>query len=118
LIALRKNSYNNTRGLISQSFNILHLNEGDKVLAYHRWDLGGPGDDVLVIINFANKAQDDYVLNFPRDDIWKVRFNSNWKGYSPDFEEIGVSEVNAQNGNGQIKLGPYSVMILSQDPKV
>jgi 1,4-alpha-glucan branching enzyme len=118
LINLRKNAYGNTRGLVSQSFNILHLNEGDKVLAYHRWDLGGPGDDVLVIINFANKAQNDYVLNFPRDGIWKVRFNSNWKGYSSDFEEIGVSETTVENGNGKIKLGPYSVMILSQDPKV
>jgi 1,4-alpha-glucan branching enzyme len=115
LIALRKNQYGNSTGLISQFFNVLHLNEGDKVLAYHRWDKGGPGDDVIVVINFANKAQDNYVINFPRPGIWKVRFNSNWKGYSPDFEEIGVSEISVNDNNGQIKLGPYSVIILSQD---
>lgn len=115
LLALRKNEYNTTRGLISQSFNILHLNEEEKVLAYHRWDQGGVGDDVLVIINFANKSQKNYWLNFPRLGIWKVRFNSNWKGYSPDFEEIGVAEVVVEEGGGKIQIGPYSVIILSQD---
>jgi 1,4-alpha-glucan branching enzyme len=115
LIALRQNSYNNTLGLISQSFNIMHLNEAEKVLVYHRWDKGGPGDDVIVAINFANKEQKDYWINFPNDGVWKVRFNSNWKGYSPDFEEIGVSETKAENTSGKISLGPYSVIILSQD---
>jgi 1,4-alpha-glucan branching enzyme len=115
LIALRKNQYGNTRGLISQSFNILHLNEGDKVLAYHRWDQGGPKDDVVIVINFANKEQKDYWINFPNDGIWKARFNSNWRGYSSDFEEIGVSEVVVSDSSGKINIGPYSVIILSQD---
>jgi len=115
LIALRKNQYDSTRGLVSQSFNVMHLNEGEKVLVYHRWDQGGPGDDVIVAINFANKAQSDYWINFPTDGNWKVRFNSSWKGYSPDFEEIGVSEVEVKDGGGKISLGPYSVLILSQD---
>jgi 1,4-alpha-glucan branching enzyme len=115
LIALRQNSYNNTLGLISQSFNIMHLNEAEKVLVYHRWDKGGPGDDVIVAINFANKEQKDYWINFPNDGVWKVRFNSNWKGYSPDFEEIGISEATVENTSGKISLGPYSVIILSQD---
>jgi 1,4-alpha-glucan branching enzyme len=115
LIALRKNQYDTTLGLTTQSFNVLHLNEGEKVLVYHRWDKGGPGDDVIVVINFANKEQKDYWVNFPRDGSWKVRFNSNWKGYSPDFEEIGVSETDVTDGRGKISLGPYSVIILSQD---
>jgi 1,4-alpha-glucan branching enzyme len=115
LIALRKNQYGNTKGLVSQSFNILHLNEGDKVLAYHRWDQGGPKDDVVVVINFANKEQNDYWVNFPNDGIWKARFNSNWKGYSPDFEEIGISEAVVSGGRGKINIGPYSVIILSRD---
>jgi 1,4-alpha-glucan branching enzyme len=115
LIALRKNQYGNTKGLISQFFNVLHLNEGDKVVAYHRWDKGGPGDDVLVVINFANKAQNDYILSFPREGTWKVRFNSSWKGYSSDFEEVGISETTTANGRGKLNLAPYSVLILSQD---
>jgi 1,4-alpha-glucan branching enzyme len=114
LISLRKNQYNNTKGLISQNFNVLHLNEGDKVLAYHRWDKGGAGDDVMVVINFANRSYDDYWINFPNNGVWKVRFNSSWNGYSDDFENIGVSEVNVENNSGKLSLGSYSVLLLSQ----
>jgi 1,4-alpha-glucan branching enzyme len=114
LISLRKNQYNNTKGLVSQNFNVLHLNEGDKVLAYHRWDKGGAGDDVMVVINFANRSYDDYWINFPNNGVWKVRFNSSWNGYSDDFENIGVSEVNVENNSGKLSLGSYSVILLSQ----
>jgi 1,4-alpha-glucan branching enzyme len=115
LIALRKNLYGHTLGLISQAFNVLHLNENDKVVAYHRWDKGGPGDDVMVIINFANKTQKDYILNFPSNGVWKVRFNSNWKGYSSDFEDTAGEDVDVLSENGKVNLGPYSAIILSQD---
>jgi 1,4-alpha-glucan branching enzyme len=114
LISLRKNQYNNTKGLVSQNFNVLHLNEGDKVLAYHRWDKGGAGDDVMVVINFANRSYDDYWINFPNNGVWKVRFNSSWNGYSDDFENIGVSEVKVENNSGKLSLGSYSVLLLSQ----
>jgi 1,4-alpha-glucan branching enzyme len=116
LINLRKNQFNNTKGLISQNFNLMHLNEKDKVLAYHRWDIGAPGDDVMVVINFANRSYDNYWVNFPNNGVWKARFNSNWQGYSDDFENIGLSEVNVENNSGKLSLGSYSVLIFSQDP--
>ena len=115
LIALRKNEYGNTVGLIGQSFTILHLNEESKVLAYHRWDQGGPGDDVVVVINLANRAWEDYIVNFPRSGVWKVRFNSDWKGYSSDFTDSNISEVTVDNGVTSLAMAPYSVLILSQD---
>ena len=115
LIALRKNQHGNTKGLISQWFNVLHLNDNDKVMAYHRWDEGGPGDDVVVVFNFANTIHQDYVINFPRDGIWRVRFDSDYKGYSPDFKGLEVGDINVENGTGSLALGPYAVLILSQD---
>ncbi len=115
LISLRRNEHHNTRGLTGQSFTILHLNEENKVLAYHRWDQGGPGDDVIVILNFTNRNQQDYFVNFPRDGVWKVRFNSDWKGYSPDFKDVSISEYTAEGGGAHVTIGPYSVQILSQD---
>jgi hypothetical protein len=36
--------------------------------------------------NFANRAYDNYSLGFPRDGVWKVRMNSDWNGYSLDFD--------------------------------
>lgn len=115
LIALRKNQYDNTRGLIEHSFNVIHLNEDNKMLAYHRWERGGPRDDVIVVLNFANRVQKDYRIYFPRNGLWRVRFNSDWKGYSPDFKDTGTKDVQAENNSGALDIGPYSAIILSQD---
>lgn len=115
LIALRKDQHGNSRGLTGQSFAILHLNEENKVLAYHRWDQGGAGDDVIVIFNFANKIYKDYSIHFPRTGTWHVRFNSDWKGYSPEFKDTKLDEVHVEGDSGAVVLAPYSVLILSQD---
>lgn len=115
LIALRKNQYANTAGLSGQSLAVLHLNEDAKVLAYHRWDRGGVGDDVVVIFNFANRVQSDYRLDFPRPGTWTVRFNSSWQGYSPDFKTMKLEQVQADDRAGSLQLAPYAVLILSQD---
>jgi 1,4-alpha-glucan branching enzyme len=62
-----------------------HLNDVDKVVAYHRWKDGGPQDDTIVLLNFANRAYDAYTIGFPRPGLWRVRFNSDWSGYDHDF---------------------------------
>jgi len=115
LISLRKNQYDNTRGLVQHSFNVIHLNEDNKVLAYHRWERGGPCDDVIVVLNFANHVQKDYRIYFPRDGLWRVRFNSDWRGYSPDFKNTDTKDVQAEHNSGSLDIGPYSAIILSQD---
>ncbi len=115
LIALRKNQYGNSAGLAGHNINILHLNDADKVLAYHRWDKGGPKDDVMIIINFSSKLFKNYDLSFPRNGKWHVHFNSAWKGYSQDFKNVDIADVNVENGKGTIAVPPNSVLILSQD---
>jgi 1,4-alpha-glucan branching enzyme len=116
LIALRKNEYNNTKGLTGGSCTVLHQDDSNKILAYHRWDEGGSGDDVVVIINFGHKSQNGYELAFPGKGTWTVRFNSDWKGYSEDFENVTTSTVEVSDKSvGRINIGAYSVLILSQD---
>jgi 1,4-alpha-glucan branching enzyme len=115
LIALRKNVHNNTKGLSGQSINILHTDWDNHVLAYHRWMDGGAGDDVIVIINFSNQTFEDYKLHFPLPGMWQVRFNSSWKGYSPDFKEVPIDHIDVTDGLATIKLAPYSSLIFSQD---
>lgn len=56
LMRQRRNWHNHTRGLRGQHVNIFHVNHADKVIAYHRWDHGGPGDDVVVLLNFGNRG--------------------------------------------------------------
>lgn len=115
LIALRKNQHGNTAGLLGHHVNVLHLDDEAKVLAYHRWDQGGAGDDTLVILNFSNRTLDGYQLNFPASGKWVVRFNSSWKGYSQDFKEVNISGVPAEGDTATLTLPPYSILILSQD---
>jgi 1,4-alpha-glucan branching enzyme len=124
LIRLRRNWFNNTRGLRGQYVNVYHVNNNDKVIAFHRWDNGGPGDDVVVVVNMADRSYDSYSIGFPRDGLWWVRFNSDWNGFSPDFGNRPGYNTNAFNSGagdpdgmsfrGNVGIGPYSVLILSQ----
>jgi 1,4-alpha-glucan branching enzyme len=115
LVALRRNIGGATAGLQGRGFNIMHLDENNKVLTYHRWSQGGPRDDVVVVINFSKNLQPVYSMNFPRNGKWKVRFNSAWKGYSPDFKEVKLDDVTVESGNGTLALPPNCALILSQD---
>ncbi|MEM6351979.1 MAG: alpha-amylase family glycosyl hydrolase [Cyanobacteria bacterium P01_D01_bin.14] len=126
LIRLRRNWNNNTRGLRGQYVNVHHLNDqgNNKMLAFHRWEHGGPGDDVIIVANFADRSYDSYNIGFPREGTWYVRFNSDWKGFSDDFRNHPGYDTTAWRVNwgdtdgmpfaGNIGIGPYSVLILSQ----
>jgi 1,4-alpha-glucan branching enzyme len=121
LIRLRRNWQDDTRGLRGQQVNVFHVNDADKVIAFHRWDQGGPGDDVVVVLNFADRAYDDYTIGFPRGGAWKVRFNSDWRGYGEDFGDHLGYDTHADPGgrdglfhSGNVGVGPYSALILTQ----
>ncbi|MGE5817564.1 MAG: alpha-amylase family glycosyl hydrolase [Deltaproteobacteria bacterium] len=121
LIRLRINRDGFTRGLCGQSTRVYHLNDERKLLAYHRWDKGGPGDDVVVVANFLNEPQDGYVIGFPAAGTWKLRFNSDWQGYSENFEGYRSTDVATEPGEydgfpfrAALSIGPYSVLIFSQ----
>ena len=121
LIRLRRNWWDNTRGLRGQGTSVYHVNNTAKVVAYHRWDQGGPGDDVVVIANFSNTAFDNYTIGLPQAGAWYVRFNSDWSGYDSTFGDHPAWDFTAQAGaydgmpyNGTLSLGPYTAVILSQ----
>ena len=121
LIRLRRNWFNNTAGLKGQSLNVFHVNDAAKLIAYHRWDRGGPGDDVVVVVNLASQSYDSYSIGFPRGGSWRVRFNSDWNGYSGDFGnhfsyDTAASEPGSDGMqySGNIGIGPYTAVILSQ----
>lgn len=115
LIDLRRNRGAVTAGLLGRGTNLTHVDDNNKVLAYHRWDSGGPQDDTMVISNFGSTSHTEYVLSFPRNGMWRVRFNSTWQGYSPDFKDVTVPDVHVETGAGTIVLPPSCALILSQD---
>ncbi len=122
LMHLRRNWGNKTAGLRGQHVHVHHINNSDKVIAFHRWENGGPGDDVIVIINMSVRSYDSYTIGFPHDGKWNVRFNSDWNGYSDDFGNyLGYDSVayrNEKDGmaySANIGIGPYSALIISQN---
>jgi 1,4-alpha-glucan branching enzyme len=122
LIQLRRNWFNTTRGLRGQGTQVHHVNDNDKMIAYHRWDTGGAGDDVIVVCNFANRSWSNYRVGFPRTGTWKVRFNSDYAGYDAFFGGFPTTDVVASSAlpwdgmpaSADLSIGPYTVVIFSQ----
>lgn len=121
LIGLRCNHSGSTRGLCGQFTQIYHLNDVQNVIAFHRWDKGGTSDDVVIVANFFRDAHDNYSIGFPAEGKWKLRFNSDWEGYSDDFENHPSTDVLAEQGeydglpyHAMVSIGAYSVLIFSQ----
>jgi len=121
LIALRRNRRYTTAGLRGAGLNVFHVNDRDKVIAYHRWSHGGPHDDVVVLCNFANRTYDAYTIGAPRAGRWEVRFCSDDPAYDPSFG--GICPGAADSGQGHdnlpagltLALGAYTCVILSPD---
>ena len=116
LISLRQNAYGLSAGLTGPNIDIFHVDQVNKVIAYRRWLNGGPGDDVIVLINFSNKSIEDYEFYMPANGTWRVRFNSTWDGYSKDFKNINIDDVNVNSNKTSINLPSSCVLLFSQDP--
>ena len=85
---------------------------------------GGPGDDVVVVANFADRRdRRPAASGCRRPGRWRVRFNSDCRDYDrgvrrprgvrhrrrrPDPRRLAQSAL--------VSVGPYSVVVLSQDP--
>jgi 1,4-alpha-glucan branching enzyme len=133
LIHLRLNRFGSTRGLSGSGLNTFHQNQADNVLAYHRWHQGGPGDDVVVVVNLSHQPQENYELGFPSPGTWRLRLNSDWVGYSRAFGNQACTDVVAAAERpgepphpvaarrdgfpaaATVSIGPYSVLVFSQD---
>lgn len=61
-------------------------------------------------------------IGFPRAGLWKTRFNSDSHNYGQDFANHPSPDIEAHEENydglpcsGKINIGPYTVVIYSQD---
>ncbi len=122
LIALRRNLSGVTRGLCGQNTHVYHFDDVAKIIAFHRWDKQGPVDSVVVVVNMINQNCDGYLIGFPRAGLWKTRFNSDSYKYGPNFANHPTPDVEAVEEkidglpcSGKISIGPYTVVIFSQD---
>jgi len=120
LIQLRRNLSGNTAGLQGPNISVLPV-FADNVLAYHRWNNGGEGDDVVVVCNFSYTSYPSYAVGLPRDGMWRVRFNSDSKAYDPGFgggesldTDANGPPLNGMPFSGNVGLPAYTCIILSQ----
>ena len=122
LISLRLNRGGRTQGLTGQEVDVNHVSQDNKIIAWHRWESGGPGDSVVVVANFSAHPCEDYLLDLPAAGEWIVRFNSDSRRYDKDFGDFGNNAVQAkapeedgQPVQAQVSVAPYSALILSQE---
>ncbi len=123
LIALRLNRQGNTKGLSGQHADVYHLDQERLIIAFQRWFSSGPGDQVVIVANFSTHSYSDYVLEFPAPGTWSIRLNSDARRYDPEFGDVGGQSIYAEPpqeekdpARSPIAIGPYSFLILSQDP--
>ena len=123
LIRLRLNRDGASRGLCGQFLNVFHVNDANDVIAFQRWDRHGPGDDVVVVVNLANRSWDAYEIGMPVAGHWRLRFNSDAAVYSDDFGDHPGADLDAQPGgrdglgaHAAVSIGPYTVLIYTLEP--
>ena len=131
LIALRRNLRGCTGGLRGDGVRFSHVNHDDKVLCFHRWHRGGCGDDVMVLVNLSSSDFDQYAVGVPRMGLWNCVFTTADPAYcAPSGQAEG--EISMSKGESsraveeardgfpfllQLPLGPYSALVLSQQPR-
>jgi 1,4-alpha-glucan branching enzyme len=122
LIALRRATDGATRGLRGEHLAILRADDVAKLIVFHRWRDGGPGDDVVVVANLAHRVVVDLRVGFPAPGRWHVRFNSDSGVYAAEFEsheafhtQADGEPLDGQAQSGLVSVGPYSMVILSRE---
>lgn len=121
LIGLRLDRRGYTRGLTGHNTGLLVVDNVQKIIAFQRWDEGGPGDNTVVVLNFSNNPIEDYQLPVPTAGLWRVRFNSDWEGYDQEFaNDLTSLDTEAERRDegyvARVSVASYSAVILSQDP--
>jgi 1,4-alpha-glucan branching enzyme len=123
LITLRTDRYGFSKGLTGQDTKILYINNEEKIIAYHRWEHGGSGDSVVVVLNFADKSHENFMIPFPEKGLWKLRFNSDWQGYDAEFgNEFAWDTATLECEDDEegihyarVNLGPYTGIVFSKE---
>ena len=122
LIALRRDLDGWSTGLKGANTAIIRADDELKVLAWHRWLDGGPGDDVVVVANLSTQPVTDLALGLPQAGRWRVRLNSDSTVYDAHFGGTIADDVEADGEplddeaqSGLLSVAPYGVVILSQD---
>jgi len=122
LIRLRLNCDGNTKGLTGQHVDVHHVNHEGKVVAFKRFSDDCPGDECVIVSNFANQHYTNYEFGLPAAGKWHRRVSTDRKQWSNDFGGNASGDIDAiqepydgQSHRGRIELPPYTVLVYSQN---
>ena len=118
-IRLRRNLDGGAGGLGEGGVEIVQRNDAAKVIAYRRY--GASGQDVLVLVNLANKAYTRYDLGVADPGPWRIRLSTDRAAYGADFPVGPTGSVMAVAGakDGKpytlsLAIGAYGALVLSK----
>jgi 1,4-alpha-glucan branching enzyme len=125
LIRLRTNAEGVSKGLTGQHVDFRHINDVDKVIAFHRWHEHGPGDDCFVVANFSHRRFENYRFGLPSAGNWNLMIDSGSNEFGDDFsstnpgtiESVAEAPMDGYAHSAKLALSPYSVVILSRSAK-
>jgi len=95
------------------------------IMTIERWAVtekagrGTPGNHVLVVANFGPNGHPGFPVTFPSTGVWHVRFNADaMPVYGTTFGDWKCGpHYDVRTGTEHIPVGPYSMVILSQDSR-
>ena len=120
LISARRDLGGLTPGLEGDRCTLLAVDNVKKLIAFNRWSSVNPNQSAVVIGNFTSNILNNYSLAFPSAGNWYVQLNSDSTAYGPDYGNSGSAVITASGSpaTGNITIGPYSALILSQLPPI
>jgi 1,4-alpha-glucan branching enzyme len=113
LIALRLNRGHRSLGLTGQNTDILACDHMGKTLAYHRWRDRGPGDSVVVLLNFHSEPR-HMDVTLPDEGPWRLVLNSDAKIYDVRFADTSAP-AQISGDHVATHIGPYSTLIYCRE---
>jgi 1,4-alpha-glucan branching enzyme len=110
--------------LRSEPVNGYHVDNVNRVLAYHRW-LPGAGRDVVVVASLREATFSDrsYALGFPVPGHWHEVFNSDvydhfanpWVQGNPGGVDAGGAPMHGMSHSARITIPANSILVFARD---
>ena len=119
------------QGLTGRHVRIVSAAEDRKLLAFHRFAVGGAGDDVIVVANLSSVQLDGVMVGVPRRGEWHRRFHSGGYFVGDSDDEVAAADALVPRVVTTVDVcakdvlyglvcdvAPYSVVVFSQNPRV
>ena len=120
LIALRRDRGGDAAGLSGRATEVLLMDETRKLVAIHRHE-GSQDAGAIVVFNFRHEPAEEVEIGLPAGGVWRLRLNTDWDGYSPDFAGFRSGPMEAEEGerdgqpfHGRVSIGSYSALIFTR----